>query len=134
MEEFTVLENVTIPLLIGGAQKAEALEAAAAMLREVGLESRMSHFPSKVSGGERQRAAIARALVAKPDVVLADEPTGNLDPVNGERLRDLIRQLSSEHGQAFVIATHSAALSEGADRSYRLVSGLLLREGVDCDA
>lgn len=129
MEEFTVLENVSIPLLIAGSAKAEAEETASAILREVGLEGLAGRFPSKISGGERQRAAIARALVARPDVVLADEPTGNLDPVNGERLRDLIVQLARDHGQAFVLATHSAALAAGSDRVYRLASGLLIREG-----
>ena len=72
---------------------------------------------------------MARALVARPDVVLADEPTGNLDPVNGERLRDLIGQLAHDHGQAFVLATHSAVHAAGSDRAYRLASGLLIREG-----
>lgn len=134
MEEFTILENVSIPLLIAGRTKAEAREAAASILREVGMEARAHHFPSSVSGGERQRAAIARALVTRPDVVLADEPSGNLDPVNGERLRDLMRQLASDHGQAFVVATHSAALAGGLDRSCRLVSGRLVEEAPVCRA
>lgn len=134
MEEFTILENVSIPLLIAGRPKAEAREAAASILGEVGMEARADHFPSSVSGGERQRAAIARALVTRPDVVLADEPSGNLDPMNGERLRDLMRQLASDHGQAFVVATHSATLAAGSDRSYRLVSGRLVEEDPVCRA
>jgi lipoprotein-releasing system ATP-binding protein len=126
LEEFTILENVMLPALIAGLHRSEAARAAGALLEEVQLTPRAGHFPSKVSGGERQRAAVARALVCRPDVVLADEPTGNLDAANSMRLRDLMRQLAASHGQTFVVATHSEELAASADRVTRLSGGLLL--------
>jgi len=125
LEEFTVLENVMLPALIAGRSRQEAAGAAAALLEEVRLMPRAGHFPSKISGGERQRAAVARALVCRPDVVLADEPTGNLDSGNSMKLMDLVRNLSSAHRQAFVLATHSEELASRADRILRLAEGRL---------
>ncbi len=130
LEEFTIIENVMMPLLIAGSSHAAASGAAAGMLSHVGLEGRSEHFPSQVSGGERQRAAVARALVTGPDVVLADEPTGNLDAASGDRLKSLVGRLARDLGQAFVIATHSPSLASGADRVFRLASGRLY-EGDD---
>jgi lipoprotein-releasing system ATP-binding protein len=125
LEEFTVLENVMLPALIAGIPRSVASGMAGALLDEVQLLPRAGHFPGKVSGGERQRAAVARALVCRPEVVLADEPTGNLDSANSLRLRDLLRQLAVSHGQAFVIATHSVELAGSADRILRLSGGRL---------
>jgi lipoprotein-releasing system ATP-binding protein len=123
--EFTLLENVAMPLLIGGADRRRAFSEASGLLGEVGLSGLLGRFPSTVSGGERQRAAVARALATSPVVVLADEPTGNLDPENGAVLRDLMRRLSRDRGQAFVIATHSRELAASADRALDLRSGRL---------
>jgi lipoprotein-releasing system ATP-binding protein len=125
LEEFTLLENTMLPALLAGRSRREAAGLAADLLEEVSLTPRASHFPSQVSGGERQRAAVARALVCSPGVVLADEPTGNLDAANGGKLQLLMRSLCGTHGQAFVIATHSESLAAGADRVLRLSEGRL---------
>ncbi len=105
--EFTALENVAMPLRIRGLSPKAAQAKARDMLEEVGLSHRIEHLPSAMSGGERQRVAIARALVTEPSVVLADEPTGNLDLGNANRLVDLFKQINDDFGQAFVIATHN---------------------------
>ena len=101
----------------------EARERSVAALQEVGLTDRLGHRPGELSGGEQQRVAIARALVAQPQVVLADEPTGNLDPKTSEVIWDLFLRLQAERKLAFVIATHNHDLARKADRGYRLVEG-----------
>jgi len=121
--EMTALENAMLPALIQRAGIPEARERAAAALQEVGLADRQSHRPGELSGGEQQRVAIARALVGRPRLILADEPTGNLDPKTSEVLWDLFLRLQAEHHLAFVIATHNHELARKADRGYRLVDG-----------
>lgn len=125
MADFSALENVMMPMLIGQQNKVEARERAEKMLSAVGLEHRMSHRPSALSGGERQRVAIARALVNKPALVLADEPTGNLDRKTTESIFELIQQLNQEQNIAFLLVTHDLALAEKLNRRYVMQDGVL---------
>ena len=129
LAEFSALENVAMPLYIGGAVRAEANARAESLLDEVGLADRATHRPGQLSGGERQRVAIARALVTRPVVVLADEPTGNLDDENAESVGGLLRELRAAHGTAFVVVTHSSGLASLADRTLRLTGGVLEADG-----
>lgn len=124
LREFSALENVMMPLLIRGADRRAAAERACELLGEVGLENRLHHKPWQLSGGEQQRVAVARALTNGPLLLLADEPSGNLDTHTSERLHDLFFQLRTEHGVAVVMATHNRELADRADRV------LLLKEGV----
>jgi len=121
--EMTALENAMLPALLQRAPNAEARERAAAALGEVGLADRLNHRPGELSGGEQQRVAIARALVGSPRLILADEPTGNLDPKTSEVIWDLFVRLGAERGLALVIATHNHDLAKRADRGYRIVDG-----------
>jgi len=121
--EMTALENAMMPALLQRLTATEAQERGVAALQEVGLAERLGHRPGELSGGEQQRVAIARALVARPRVVLADEPTGNLDPKTSEVIWDLFLRLQAERKLAFVIATHNHELARKADRGYRLVEG-----------
>jgi lipoprotein-releasing system ATP-binding protein len=126
LREFTALENVMMPLLIAGEADARARSRAEELLAAVGLAGRMSHRPSQLSGGEQQRAAVARALVADPLVVLADEPSGNLDQANSERLHELFAHLSREFETALVVVTHNRSLAARADRVLSLEGGRLV--------
>ena len=121
--EMTAVENTMLPALLQRVPAAQARERGAAALHEVGLGDRLGHRPGELSGGEQQRVAIARALVAEPRLVLADEPTGNLDPKTSEVIWDLFLRLQAERGLAFVIATHNHDLARKADRGYRLLEG-----------
>ncbi len=121
--EMTALENAMMPALLQRLTATEARERGVAALQEVGLAERLGHRPGELSGGEQQRVAIARALVARPRVVLADEPTGNLDPKTSEVIWDLFLRLQAERKLAFVIATHNHDLARKADRGYQLVEG-----------
>ena len=123
LREFSALENVMMPLLIAGATETRARSKAEEMLAAVGLAGRMTHRPAQLSGGEQQRVAVARALVGDPVVVLADEPSGNLDHFNGERLHELFATLSREFETALVAVTHNAALAGRADRVLMLEEG-----------
>ncbi len=123
--EFSALENVMLPLRIQGRGEEEARERARSLLTEVGLAERLEHRPSALSGGEQQRVAVARALVHEPVVVLADEPSGNLDRANSEHLHDLMFELSREKSVAFVVATHDERLAERADRLLAIEDGAL---------
>ena len=124
--EFTALENVAMPLLIQGVAEEEARVRAAAILTEVGIGQRLEHRPSALSGGEQQRVAVARALVHEPIVVLADEPSGNLDRANSEMLHDLMFELAGGKGVAFVVATHDEGLARRTDRVLHVEDGILV--------
>jgi len=125
LPEFTALENVMMPRLVAGIAHEEAAVAAASWLDRVGLSQRATHKPGELSGGEQQRVALARALVNDPKVVLADEPTGNVDDRTGEEVHSLIRSLASEEQQTFVVVTHKRNFSRHADRVVELAGGLL---------
>ncbi|MDD6910789.1 lipoprotein-releasing ABC transporter ATP-binding protein LolD [Actinobacillus minor] len=128
MANFSALENVMMPMLIGKQNKSEARDRAEKMLQAVGLSHRIAHRPSALSGGERQRVAIARALVNKPALVLADEPTGNLDQKTTESIFDLIKQLNHEQNTAFLLVTHDLALADKLSRRLIMRDGVLSEE------
>jgi lipoprotein-releasing system ATP-binding protein len=125
LREFSALENVMMPLLIGGMPPRQARSRAEEVLSEVGLAGRMTHRPAELSGGEQQRCAVARALVHDPSVVLADEPSGNLDHANSERLHELFFRLAREYETAVVVVTHNRQLAGRADRILWLEDGRL---------
>lgn len=127
LREFTALENVMMPMLIGGVASREARERATALLADVGLSARSHHKPGELSGGEQQRVAVARALANRPGVVLADEPSGNLDTHTGAALHDLFFRLRDEYGVALVVATHNRELAVRTDRILEVRDGRLHR-------
>jgi len=136
LSEFTVLENVLLPALIsverktpacpGGRQSAEFKEKATALLNEVGLAERSDHFPSQLSGGEQQRAAIARALINSPEILLCDEPTGNLDSQSGQGIISLIKKINTQNKMTVVLVTHNLELAKISDKIYYLRDGILV--------
>lgn len=123
LPEFTALENVMMPALIGGCSWAESMKKAKAILNLLGLEQRASHKPAELSGGEKQRVAVARALVNNPAVIFADEPSGSLDSRNKEELHQLFFELREKLGQTFVIVTHDEGLAQLTDRTIHMVDG-----------
>jgi lipoprotein-releasing system ATP-binding protein len=131
LPEFSALENVAMPLLIARQPPAEARRRALSLLEEVGLASRADHRPGALSGGEQQRVAVARALFGHPAVVLADEPTGNLDPKTGDRVLDALFDLQRQQRFALLVATHSARLASRCDRVVRLADGRLYASSVE---
>ena len=128
LPEFTALENIMIPAFIGGSSKKTAEQRARELLRFMNLEDRASHKPSELSGGEKQRVAVARALVNNPAVVLADEPSGSLDSKNKEELHQLFFDLRDKFGQTFVIVTHDEQLAKITDRTIAMKDGMLVNE------
>lgn len=128
LPEFTALENVCIPAFIAGRKKPEAEAEAKKLLDHLGLSHRISHKPGELSGGEQQRVAVARALINKPAVIFADEPSGNLDTASAENLHQLFFNLRDEFGQTFVIVTHNEELANMADRKMVMVDGRIYAE------
>ena len=128
LPEFTAIENVAIPLIIGGTEPKQAEQQAEELLEKVGLGHRLIHKPSELSGGERQRAALARALITKPDCLLADEPTGNLDHRTADAIFELILELNESLGTALVIVTHDINLAAQMDTALTLIDGKLSKE------
>ncbi|MFQ5882142.1 MAG: ABC transporter ATP-binding protein [Candidatus Methylomirabilales bacterium] len=129
LPEFTALENTMMPALIGRQPLPKAREMARGMLRRVGLADRLEHRPGELSGGEQQRVAIARALILSPEVLLADEPTGNLDSKTGEAIFGLLRELNSERGLTVILVTHNEWLVRRTDRVLRMADGQLSEVG-----
>jgi len=129
LTDFSALENAMLPALIQRRPATEARALALDALREVGLLERIAHRPGELSGGEQQRVALARAIVGRPAMILADEPTGNLDPKTSQDVFELFARLQAERGMAFVIATHNLDLARRADRLVRLVDGRAIIEG-----
>lgn len=129
LRNFSALENVMIPQLIAGGGRREAADRARELLGQVGLEARTGHRPGKLSGGERQRVAVARALANEPPLLLADEPSGNLDVETSERLHDVLFDLVERHGSALVVVTHNRSLAARAGRVLRLTGGRLEAAG-----
>lgn len=125
LPEFTALENITIPMLIGGSSMGQATARAKELLAMLGLADRAEHKPSELSGGEKQRIAVARALANRPDVILADEPSGSLDSKNKEELHNLFFNLRDKLGQTFVIVTHDESLASKTDRTIHLLDGTI---------
>ncbi|HZK20074.1 MAG TPA: ABC transporter ATP-binding protein [Treponemataceae bacterium] len=126
LKDFTAIENVMLPLYMGGTTKKKASQRAREFLFDVGLEDRLYHLPSQLSGGERQRVAVARALVNDPKLILADEPTGNLDPKHGAIISDLLFTMVEKYGKTIVMVTHETALTARGDVSYKIVNGQLV--------
>ncbi len=123
LPEFTALENAMMPAVIAGMTMSDARAQARELLDRVGLGHRMAHAPGELSGGEQQRVALARALLMQPRLVLADEPTGNLDPATADAIHDLLLELNEEVGTTLIVATHNMALAERLPRTLRLVEG-----------
>ncbi len=128
LPEFTALENVMIPAMIGGCNSREAEKRACELLKYLGLSNRQTHKPAQLSGGEKQRVAVARALVNKPAVVLADEPSGSLDTHNKTELHNLFFDLRREFGHTFIIVTHDESLANLSDRTIRLQDGVVVAD------
>jgi len=128
LPEFTALENVAIPAYIAGKNKKEADESAAEWLVKLGLENRLHHKPSQLSGGEQQRVAVARALINDPAIILADEPSGNLDTKNARQLHELFLRIHEETGKTFVIVTHNMELADMSHQKLHMLDGRILQE------
>lgn len=127
LKDFTALENVMLPLFMGGTRKKMALEKARRRLNEVGLKDREHHYPVQLSGGERQKVALARALITEPPIILADEPTGNLDEKNSRMVEDLLFDLVRNHGKTLILVTHDPILAGRASLGFHLEGGRVTR-------
>lgn len=126
LKDFTALENVFLPAYMAGENKKEALEKAKQLLSDVGLSDRMNHLPSELSGGERQRAAVARSLINGPELILADEPTGNLDPANSKMIGELLFSMVDKYHKTLLLVTHDMNLARNADICYTIQEGKLV--------
>ncbi|WP_321372083.1 ABC transporter ATP-binding protein [uncultured Desulfuromusa sp.] len=131
LPEFTAVENVMMPLLIGGVRRVDAEKKAADILAEVGLEKRLTHKPGALSGGEQQRVAIARALIREPQLLLADEPTGNLDSRISDEIMLLLNQMHKTRGLTMIIVTHNISLANSLDRILRIEDGMLTSDNLN---
>ena len=127
LKDFTALENVFLPSYMAGVSKKEASKKARELLRDVGLENRASHLPSQLSGGERQRVAVARSLINSPKLILADEPTGNLDPENAKMIGDLLFSMAQKYDKTLILVTHDMNLAKKADELYTIENGKLVK-------
>ncbi|MDR2864138.1 MAG: ABC transporter ATP-binding protein [Spirochaetaceae bacterium] len=127
LKDFTALENVMLPAYIAGENKKTALEKARILLEEVRLSDRSSHYPAKLSGGERQRVAVARSMINDPDIILADEPTGNLDSEHGEMVADLLFSGAEKHNKTLIVVSHDEKIASRARIQYSLINGCLER-------
>ena len=125
LKDFTALENVFLPAYMIGCSKKEAMEKAKSLLVDVGLEHRMNHIPAKLSGGERQRVAVARSLINDPKLILADEPTGNLDPINAKVISDLLFSVVDKYKKTLILVTHDKEIATKGDFCYKIVDGKL---------
>lgn len=125
LKDFTALENIFLPAYMIGCSKKEAMEKAKSLLVDVGLEHRMNHIPAKLSGGERQRVAVARSLINDPKLILADEPTGNLDPVNAKVISDLLFSVVDKYKKTLILVTHDKEIATKGDFCYKIVDGKL---------
>ena len=125
LKDFTALENVYMASYMAGNTKKQAVERAKTLLCDVGLENRMNHLPSQLSGGERQRVAVARALINDPSLILADEPTGNLDPENAVLISDLLFSMADKYKKTLILVTHDLNLAKSGDEQLRIVDGKL---------
>ena len=125
LKDFTALENVAMPALIAGMPKKEAYERAGQLLQDVGVSERKDHLQSQLSGGERQRVAVARSLINNPQLLLADEPTGNLDPANAEKIGQLLFSIVDKYSKTLILVTHDMNLASKGDFQYRIVEGKL---------
>lgn len=125
LNDFTALENVFLPAYMAGAPKSQAMEKARQLLCDVGLEKRLSHLPSQLSGGERQRVAVARSLIQDPQLILADEPTGNLDPANAAIIGELLFSMVDRYNKTLLLVTHDRDLAANGDVRYTIASGSL---------
>ncbi len=131
LKDFTALENVFLPSYMAGAKKKDAIERAKKLLCDVGMENRMNHLPSELSGGERQRVAVARSLINDPDLILADEPTGNLDPANAVLIGDLLFSMAEEYKKTLIMVTHDMNIAAKGDTHYFIQAGRLAEEKND---
>lgn len=130
LKDFTALENVYLPALIAGLPKKIAIEKARSLLHDVGLEKRAEHLPAELSGGERQRAAVARSLINEPELVLADEPTGNLDPANAILIGDILFSIVDKYKKTLILVTHDMSLAKKADCVYTIRDGKIASENL----
>ncbi len=128
LKDFTALENVFLPAIMAGESKKIASEKALALLNDVGLYSRVNHLPSELSGGERQRVAVARALMNDPELILADEPTGNLDPANASMIGDLLFSMAEKYKKTLILVTHDMSLAKNGDFCYSIKNGHFANE------
>lgn len=126
LKDFTALENVFLPAYMKGLGKKEAIEKAKVLLEDVGLADRMTHLPNELSGGERQRVAVARALINDPKLILADEPTGNLDPANATMIGDLLFSMVEKHKKTLILVTHDSKIAQKGDVCYSIKDGKLV--------